>query len=104
MMNFDIAPLCNYLGFLALIFYVLTLLPSILRVVFPQTKQTGIPKYLLQQRRLTGLIAFVLACAHGYLLAQKRNIDLLDLKTSWIYIQGVSTFTIFTILAVTSND
>ena len=104
MITIDAAPFANYLGFLSLICYALTLMPTILRIVFPQTKQTGIPKNLLKHRRLIGIVAFILACFHGYLLAQKRNIDLWDIKTSWIYIQGVSTFAIFTILAITSND
>lgn len=104
MMVMDTAPLANILGFLALISYIVTLLPTILRIVFPQTKQTGIPKLLLQHRRTIGILAFVFAFAHGYILVQKRNFDFFDLKTSWVYIQGVVTFTIFTLLAITSND
>ncbi|CDM96041.1 MAG: ferric reductase-like transmembrane domain-containing protein [Limnospira sp. PMC 1291.21] len=89
---------------MALIFYTLSLLPTILRVVFPQTKQTSIPKFLLKHRRTIGILAFIVAFGHGYILVKKRDIDFSDLKTFWVYIQGVVTFIIFTLLAITSND
>ena len=104
MLAMDSFPLPNLLGFLALVTYIVTLLPTILRIVFPQTKETGIPQWLLKRRRLIGIMAFFLALAHGYLLVKKRQLDFLDPKTFWIYVQGISTFTIFTILAITSNN
>ena len=104
MLAMDSFPLPNLLGFLALVTYIVTLLPTILRIVFPQTKETGIPQWLLKHRRNIGIIAFFLALAHGYLLVNKRQLDFLDPKTFWIYIQGISTFIIFTILAITSNN
>lgn len=100
----DSAPLANFLGFLALGSYIATLLPSILRIVFPQTRKTIIRQFLLKYRRQFGLIAFAFAIAHGWLLIVKRNIDFFDLDTYWVYIQGVATFLIFTLLAVTSNN
>lgn len=103
-MTFDYAPLANILGFLALGTYIVTLLPTNLRIVFPQTRQTEIPKYLLKNRRVIGILSFILAVFHGYILVMKRDFDFFDLKTSWVYIQGVSTFIVFTLLAITSND
>ncbi len=96
--------LANILGFLALLAYIVTLLPTILRIVFPLSKETGIPKLLLKHRRSIGVFAFFLALGHGILLVQKRNFDFLDPETFVIYFQGVSTFIIFTFLAITSND
>ena len=104
MMTIDTAPLANSLGFLALGAYILTLMPTNLRIVFPQTKQTSIPKWLLKNRRIIGILSFLLALGHGYLLVLKRDFDFFDPSTYWIYIQGVSTFTVFTLLAITSND
>jgi sulfoxide reductase heme-binding subunit YedZ len=104
MMTIDSVPLANNLGFLALGTYILTLCPTTLRIVFPQTKQTDIPKWLLKHRRIIGIVSFFLALGHGYILIQKRDFDFGDPKTYWIYIQGVSMFIIFTLLAVTSND
>ncbi|MFQ4144872.1 ferric reductase-like transmembrane domain-containing protein [Chlorogloeopsis sp. ULAP02] len=104
MITIDHSPLSNTLGVLALTCYIITLLPTILRIVFPQIKETGIPKWLLKYRRIIGILAFFLAFFHGFLLVQKRNIDFFDPKTFWIYLQGISTFIIFTILAITSND
>lgn len=104
MLILDTPTQANILGLLALLSYIATLLPTILRIVVPQAKETGIPQWLLKQRRMVGILTFFFALVHGYLLVKKRNIDLLDLKTSWIYIQGISTFTIFTLLAITSNN
>lgn len=103
-MIIDSAPLANNLGFLALASYIVTLCPSILRTVFPQSKQTGVPKSLLKHRRIIGVVAFFLALGHGFILVKKRDFDFSDPQTYWIYIQGVATFIIFTLLAITSND
>jgi sulfoxide reductase heme-binding subunit YedZ len=103
-MFIDTPSLANILGFLALVSYVVTLLPTILRVVFSQTRKTEIPKVLLKHRRFIGLLAFFFAFGHGFLLIKQRNFEIWDLTTYWIYIQGVVTMTIFTLLAITSND
>jgi len=100
----DFAPLGNQLGFLALAAYAGTLAPTTMRIVFPKTKTSGIPKTLLQYRREVGILAFLFALGHGYLLVHKRHLDFLDPSTYVIYVQGVATFIIFTLLAITSND
>lgn len=100
----DTAPLANWLGFLALNAYVATLLPTTLRITIPQIKKSYIIKFLRTHRRQIGLLAFALAFVHGWLLIFKRNIDLYDSSTYWVYIQGVITFIIFTLLALTSNN
>lgn len=104
MFTLDYPPYANVAGFLAVLLYVVTLLPTMLRIVFPATQETGIPKKLLLQRRLVGILAFLLAIIHGYLLVIKRELDFLDPQTYWIYIQGILTFIIFVVLAFTSND
>lgn len=100
----DTAPLANYFGLFALVCYVVTLLPTIIRIVFPRAKKTGLPKLLLKYRRQIGVIAFFFALGHGVLLVLKRNFDFFDIQTYWIYVQGVVTFIIFTLLTITSND
>ncbi|WP_306557866.1 ferric reductase-like transmembrane domain-containing protein [Nostoc sp. 'Peltigera malacea cyanobiont' DB3992] len=45
-----------------------------------------------------------MALLHAFLLVKKRDLDFLDPNTYWIYIQGISTLIIFTLLAITSND
>src|SRR4028118_36113 len=94
----------SLLGFAALTAYILTLLPTNLRMVFPHTKKTGFPQWLLKYRRLIGLLSFFLAVLHGFLFFKQRNFDVFDLKTYFVYFQGVSTFIILTLLAITSND
>lgn len=100
----DNPPVANVLGFLALGGYIITLLPTIMRIVFPNTKKTWTFKKLMKYRRHIGVAAFVFAFGHGWLLVVKRNFDFFDSRTYWIYIQGVVTFIIFTLLTITSND
>ncbi|MBO3457659.1 ferric reductase-like transmembrane domain-containing protein [Aetokthonos hydrillicola Thurmond2011] len=94
----------SILGLISLLFYIVTLLPTILRVVFPESKETGIPKLLLKHRRGVGILAFLFAVGHAYIYFNKRNLDFFDPKTFWVYVHGGGTFIIFTLLAITSND
>ncbi len=94
----------SYLGFLALLTYIITLLPTIIRKVFPNTKKTNIPKILLKYRREIGVISFLLGAGHGILLFTKRSFDVFDLKSYLVYSQGIVILAIFTLLAITSND
>ncbi|NEP82247.1 MAG: iron reductase [Okeania sp. SIO3C4] len=94
----------SYLGFSALLAYIITLLPTIIRIVFPITKKTNIPKILLKYRRQIGVISFLLGAAHGILLFMKRSFDVFDIKSYLIYSQGIVILTIFALLAITSND
>ncbi len=103
-MDLDTFSQASLLGFAALTGYILTLLPTNLRIVFPLTKKTGFPQWLLKNRRFIGLLSFFLAVAHGFIFFKQRNFDVFDLKTYFVYFQGVSTFIIFTLLAITSND
>lgn len=100
----DAVTLANFLGYLALVSYILTLLPSILRVVFPNTKKAEFIKWLFKYRRRLGVASFWFTLGHGYLLVLKRNFDFFDLQTYSQYYTGVSSFVIFTLLAITSND
>ena len=101
---FNPAPLANILGFLGLLSYIITLIPSILKVVLPATKKNQFLIWLLKYRRHFGVAAFCLGLNHGIVLIIKRNLDLLDLQTYIEYFQGFSILFIFTLLAVTSND
>lgn len=102
--NLDTFSQASLLGFAALTAYILTLLPTNLIIVFPLTRKTGFPQWLLKNRRFIGLLSFFLAVAHGFIFFKQRNFDVFDLKTYFVYFQGVSTFIIFTLLAITSND
>ncbi len=103
-MDLDTFSQASLLGFAALTAYILTLLPTNLIIVFPITKKTGCPQWLLKYRRLIGLLSFFLAVLHGFIFFKKRNFDLFDIKTYFVYFQGVATFIIFSLLAITSND
>jgi methionine sulfoxide reductase heme-binding subunit len=103
-MIFDPFSMANALGFMGLGGYILTLLPTNLRIVFPKSKEVSAPRWLLKNRRLIGVLSFLLALGHGYLLAENRDFDFFDPSTYLVYVQGVSTIFIFALLAITSND
>ncbi|MEA5553910.1 ferric reductase-like transmembrane domain-containing protein [Anabaena cylindrica UHCC 0172] len=97
-------PLANLLGFISLLSYILTLLPSSIRAVFPQIKKAKITIYLLKYRRRLGIITFLFALVHAILIVNKRNLDLFDIQTYKISLEGTLTLIIFALLAFTSND
>ncbi len=101
---FNSAPLANIFGFLALLCYIATLLPSLLKTVLPTIKGNKTLTSLLKYRRYFGVAAFCLGANHGVLLIYERHLNLLDWQTYLHYFQGFSTLGIFTILAATSND
>lgn len=97
------APLANIIGLLSLLFYIATLLPSLLKAVFPAFKGNKILMWLLKYRRHLGVAAFCLGANHGIFLIIERQLNLLDWHTYVTCFEGISTLAIFTILAVTSN-
>lgn len=103
-MDLDTFSQGSLLGFAALTAYILTLLPTNLKMVFPLTKKSGIPQWLLKYRRLIGLLSFFLAVLHGFIFFKQRNFDVFDIKTYFVYFQGISSFIVLTLLAITSND
>jgi sulfoxide reductase heme-binding subunit YedZ len=96
--------IANITGICAVVFYAFTLLPSILRVVFPKTKSYKLTRLLLKYRRTTGLLAFLLAFGHVYLVTMQRRFDFLDPYTYITYFHGSVTFVVFLVLAATSNN
>ncbi len=98
------APLANALGFVSLLAYIATLMPSMFRTVFPATKGSKVLVWLLKHRRYVGVTAFGLGLDHGIILIIQRKLSLLDPYTYVEYFQGVSILVIFTLLAITSND
>ena len=101
---FKPAPIANILGLFALLSYIASLLPSLIKAVFPSTKKNKILTRLLKYRRHIGVAAFSLGFNHGVLLILKLQLNLLDFYTYVKYIQGFSTLLIFTLLAFTSHD
>ena len=101
---FKPAPIANILGLFALLSYIASLLPSLIKAVFPSTKKNKIIARLLKYRRHIGVAAFSLGLNHGVLLILKLQLNLLDFHTYVKYVQGFSTLLIFTLLAFTSHD
>ncbi|NJL64130.1 MAG: iron reductase [Methylacidiphilales bacterium] len=98
------APLANFLGCLALLIYMATVLPSIFRSTFPNQRSNKILIWLLKKRRHIGITSYVLASNHALLMVIQKSINLLTPATYIHYFQGILMFFIMTLLAVTSND
>lgn len=101
---FKPAPVANIIGFFALLVYIATLLPSLIKAVFPSTRKNKFLAWLLKYRRHLGVAAFSLGLNHGILFILKLQLNLLDFHTYIRSFHGFSTLTIFTFLAFTSND
>lgn len=94
----------NFFGFLAAIVYFLTIIPGIIRVLYPAWLKQKWARFLLTKRRETGLISFFFMVLHGSWFIWERQLNLL-LPQTWIsYFQGLSMGIIFLMLALTSND
>jgi len=98
------APLANILGFVSLVLYIITFIPSILKTVFLVTKRNKVLRWLFNKRRYLGVAAFSFGLSHGVLLILEKNLYLLDLQTYIKYFHGIAILLIFTILVFTSND
>jgi sulfoxide reductase heme-binding subunit YedZ len=95
----------NIIGVLSLIYYSLTIIPTIIKTLFPNFyKQQYIWKSLMKNRRYTGVTAFCFAWNHAALLIWQKSLNFLDFNTCLQYFPGLSSIIIFTILAITSND
>ena len=90
-------------GFIALITYILSIIPKNAATVFPSTKKLKLIKLLFKYRKHAGLSAFFWSSIHGAITISHMNIDLLSLDTYSYYYSGITAFIIFTLLAVTSN-
>ncbi len=94
----------NFAGFLSLLFYIFTLIPTIVRVVLPRFRKNSFVLSLTKKRREVGIMAWIFGMIHGTYILFERNLNLLDPSVAIKYFQGLTLITIFTLLAVTSND
>ena len=90
-------------GFIALISYIVTLLPSNLSSVFPITKKQTIIKIIRKYRRDIGLSSFLFASIHASITISHLHLDMMNVRTYAVYYSGITTLVIFTLLAITSN-
>lgn len=98
--------LANVLGCLALIAYVLTLMPGIFRVIAPSlTRQGGLKQFCKDPeiRRQLGILSFGLALGHAVPIMMNRRFAFLDAETYVFYFHGALSLGILAALAITSN-
>jgi sulfoxide reductase heme-binding subunit YedZ len=100
----SLAPIANIIGFLSLVSYIATLLPSIFKIFFPTHRKSKILTSLLKYRRHIGVTAFSFGLNHSVLIIIQRKFDLLDLQTYVKSFHGFAILLIFTLLATTSNE
>lgn len=90
-------------GFIALIAYILSIVPKNVTTVFPFAKKNKFIKLLFKYRKHTGLSAFFWSSIHATITISHLNINLLTLNTYQHYYSGTTAFAIFILLAITSN-
>ena len=94
----------NLFGFIALLLYFFTLLPSNIKILLPKAKKWQITKLLFKNRRNLGLISFFIALIHILIVSCKYQISFFEINTYSKYYTGIFTTVIFAILALTSNN
>ena len=94
----------SFTGYLALIPYIATLLPSNFLIIFSNFKKSYVRKTLLKSRREIGLVCFLFSIIHGLYVAHIHNMDFFSVDTYINYFTGLGSILIFSILAVTSNN
>ncbi len=94
----------NAFGFLALLAYIATLLPSNLRAIFPILRPSHCLKTFLKHRRIIGICTWVLAVAHVYCAIYQRHLAISSLDFYLQSMSGLGVMTIFGLLALTSNN
>lgn len=96
--------LLNIFAFVSVILYALTLTPSMLRIALPNLGRSKFNIYLTRKRRRIGIYAWLFGFLHGTLIIFQRQLDFSNPKIYIQYFQGLTLITIFTLLAITSND
>jgi sulfoxide reductase heme-binding subunit YedZ len=94
----------NFTGFISLVLYIFTLLPTLVRLFIKPFKKTGWNRFLTKRRREIGVVAWVFGVFHGTYILIERDLNFFELNTIKNYFQGLTLITIFTLLAITSND
>lgn len=74
--------LVSFSGFIALIAYILSIVPKNITTVFPATKKLKIIKLLFKHRKFIGLSAFFWSSIHATITISHKNINLLSLDLS----------------------
>ncbi len=100
----EIIQFPNAFGFIALLFFLIGLIPTNLRKIFPTFKKTRVHKFLVQGRRDIGLASFFLSICHAYLIIKQGNFEFSDLETFSNFSSGIILITLFLILAITSTQ
>lgn len=95
--------IASILGFSALLFFIIGLIPTNVRTIFPRFKYSPIHKLIIKGRRDIGLTAFFLSLGHAYFILRQGDFDFHDLGTFQNFISGIILGISFSILAITSN-
>ncbi len=96
----------NTLGQLALLAYVLTLIPGHCRELIPQLFKIKAMAWYFKNpnlRRNLGILSFIFALTHAIPIVLNRRWEFSDPKTYSAYFHGVLLLLIFAALTVTSN-
>ncbi len=93
--------IANTFGLLALGCTFVGFAPSIIHLIKKNLPQT---RFILQIARIGLLVAIALGLAHGLIMTQKSAIDFYNLKTYWIYAEGLFTLNLLVFLTLSFKE
>ena len=99
-----IATTDNIFGFLTLIAYLATLLPSNLKVLYPNVTVTALMQVLISYRQVIGAGALFLAIVHAYTVVKYHSLDWSSLEFYQQSATGLLLFATFVLLTITSHN
>jgi len=100
----DLNQFENSLAFIALVLFLIGLIPTNIRRVFPDLVTSYPYKLILNRRRDIGLACFFVSLGHVYLILRQENFDFSNLETYSNFSSGILTLLLLSILAFTSNN
>ena len=93
--------IANCLGILSLLGFALAFSPALTNIL---NYENNNHRAIVTSARWGFIIAIFFSLSHGLLMTQKENINFYDLKTYWIYAEGLLTFNLLVFLAFCSTE
>ena len=88
--------IANCLGILSLLGFALAFSPALINILNYKYNNN---RAIVTSARWGLMIAIFSGLSHGLIMTQKENLNFYDLKTYWIYAEGLLTFNLLIFLA-----
>jgi sulfoxide reductase heme-binding subunit YedZ len=102
MLAINLEESADYLGYLSILGVTVASYPTLSNIYSQQIRNNKYLSYMLTRWGL--IITIALALCHGLLTTQRENINFYDLKTYWIYGEGLLTLNLIVFLAFSFRE